>query len=750
MAALTCPALTFALLAGVAACASDSRESLPSSSAKSNEPGFGDGPVEDRVLVKLFDQIPGCDLEHRGVSVDFGTDATTGRVVTASDMQSNERGGATWATLVDSELQTNFRLTEATRLFASARLSPIEAKAVSFYVDGIALGSVKLKPGLEQIVTTPATEAPFDPGEHVLTMRFKGKRRESEGVASIDWLRAGFPDDEETTYGAPTLADVLQPDAALGRVPRRAIRLTSPSTVRCSLEVPPGARLRTALGVLGTGEGDARIVLRRDGHEPVKLLERHLKPTDAWEDVDASLEAYAGQIVHLELTATQATRGARVLFGDPEVLVSTRRPDRTPSAQVVVLVVLAGVTRAELPGHADRNVAYLDNLAKLSRDAAVFTDHRAVSSVAAGNLATLLTGLPPAVHTVTDLGSALPQRVPTIPERARDAGVQTAMFTAVPTSFEPYNFGSAMTRFVAVSPAEGEPRGALAEAADFLTQTLEREPSARLFLVVHSEGGHPPWSPTPKQLDSLPPEKYTGDIQPRRAAQQLAALRRKRGKVRLPDGDRVRVEALHQLALARQDAELGKLLAAMDVADVKDRALLVVTNDISSGVEQYFPEELPFDERGLDAPLIVSFPGGRASGRAVREPTSVEDVATTIATALGVTVREPWGRDLLEVASGLPLAADDVRYALFGESHTARWGTFVLRERASGPPELCDVAVDWTCTFDRRATHPLVAGALRVRHAAYERRTAQARYERQTAELDDATSAALRIWGATQ
>jgi undecaprenyl diphosphate synthase len=27
-----------------------------------------------------------------------------------------------------------------------------------------------------------------------------------------------------------------------------------------------------------------------------------------------------------------------------------------------------------------------------------------------------------------------------------------------------------------------------------LSVSCEREPSARIFLVVHSEGGHPPWS----------------------------------------------------------------------------------------------------------------------------------------------------------------------------------------------------------------------------------------------------------------
>ena len=103
-----------------------------------------------------------------------------------------------------------------------------------------------------------------------------------------------------------------------------------------------------------------------------------------------------------------------------------------------------------------------------------------------------LAKLPAAVHTVTDLGSALPKGVPTITQRARDAGIQTALFTDVPTSFRPYGFYRSMTRFVSISPAEGESRSALLEAASFVTTTLEREPTARIFLVVHAEGGHPP------------------------------------------------------------------------------------------------------------------------------------------------------------------------------------------------------------------------------------------------------------------
>ena len=746
----TLKAGSLALATGLLIACSSNSETKPGTqnSASPNEPGYGDGPVQDRTLLSFFDEIPSCAIEHRGVAIDFGTEGMVGRVESASELEPVERNGATWSTIVDKELSATFTLVEPKHLFLSARLAPLSGKALSLYIDGVPLGSAKFSGEDARTVTTATSADPFDAGEHKVLLRFRGKPRSSEALALIDWLRIGWPDDEDSTYGAPTLADVLQADAVIGKTPHRALRLRTPTTVRCSLRVPKGARFRTALGLLGNGEGDAEVVLRRDGKEPISLFKRHLKSSESWEDIDAPLDPFAGEIVHLEFKGMSATKGSRVLFGDPVLLVSTREPEPVPAAQVVVLVLWGGVTRDELPGYGDKPAHHLDNLGKFADSAAVYMQHRASVSTAGGNLATLLTGLPAAVHTVTDLGSALPKGVPTITQRARDAGIQTALFTDVPTSFRPYGFYRSMTRFVSISPAEGESRSALLEAASFVTSTLEREPTARIFLVVHAEGGHPPWAPTPKQVDALPPEKYTGDIQPRRAGQQLASLRRKKKRVRLPEGDRIRVEALHQLALAEQDAAFGKLIEAL--ANVEERSLVVVTNDISSGVDNYFPEELPFDEASLKAPLYIAYPSDLAEGRMVEEATSTEDVATTLAAALGVPLRGAWGRDLYRVTSGLALETSGVRYALFGETHTARWDQYLLREKPGSFSQICDLSIDWSCSFDRRPVLPLLSAALRQRHADFERRAKAVRFERETAELDDETSAALRIWGALQ
>lgn len=711
------------------------------------EPGFNDGPVADRSLATFYDRLSTCTIEHRGLSIDFGTEATTGRVLTPLG-ETVERDGATWSRVVTNDVTSIISLTQPQRIHLSARVEAEHARGVSLYIDGFPMGSSKLVPSQTKTVTTAVSEKSFDAGEHTILLRFKGKAREG-ALGYVDWLRVGSVDEDDSTYGAPTIPDITEPNASVGKVPRRAISLRAPATVRCVVEVPKGGRLRASLGVLGSGEAEAEVALRRDGKAPVSLVKRVVKASDVWEDVDAQLDAVEGEIVHVEFTAHSATKGTRLLFGDPELLVAARDPEPVPPAQVVVLVVMAGVTREELPGYANRGTE-LDNLARFAGTATRYMNHRASVSIAAGNVATMLTGLPAAVHTVTDHGSALPRGVPTVTQRARDAGVQTAMFTAVPTTFAPYGFARPMTKFVTIAPSDGEDRSALREASEFLTATLEREPTARIFLVVHTEGGHPPWAPNAKQLEAMPPEKYTGDIQPRRAGQQLASLRRKKKRVRLPEGDRQRVEALHQLALSEQDAAFGKLLEALTAANVEDKALLVVTNDISSGVDEYFLEELPFREASLDAPLYVSLPGGRASGRTVTEPTKVEDIATTIATALGVSLRTTWGDDLYRVASGLPLAGDRTRYALFGEHHTARWGPYLWLGRDGRQGQLCDLAVDWTCTFDRRPTMPLLTGALRQRHANFEAGVEGQRFERETVVLDDITSASLRVWGALQ
>lgn len=748
-------ALAFVGLAGALGCSSPHETTAPS--AVGSAPGFGDGPVVDRPIWSALDEIIGCDVEHRGVLFDFGTEMIRGRVRQRGEggpMRVVEHDGATWSVVEEREIEMSFVLTEPRRLFVASHLQPLAAKSIAFYVDGQPLSTRKLKAGEPRVIETDATELPFDAGEHVLSLRFSPKNQASGGYADIDWIRVGWPDDIKETFGAPTLSDLRQDDAAVGKVPHRSLRLRDATTVRCPLSVPKGARFRTALGLLGATTAEVEIAVRRDGAAPVSVLKKPLTATEAanWLDVDASLDAFAGQLVHLELKVSGVPAGGRVLMGDPEVLVTTAEPQSSPAAQAVVVILLTGVSRAELPGYAGRPLPQLENLTKISERATTFLAHRASSNTSVGNVATLLTGLPPQAHTVVDLGSMLPPSVPTLQQRARDASIQTAMFTGVPQSFAPFGFSRGLTHFVELSPVDGEGKSPLTEASGWLTSTLERAPASKLLLFVHSPGAHPPWSLTQKQLDLLPPENYTGDVQARRAGQQLRALRKKKLTLAaLPEADRVRLDALHQQALAEQDRELGQLLAAIDSANLEDKTMLIVTGDGSGTLDNLFDDNPTFDERAFELPLYVVFPGGRAAGRQVEEPTGIDDISTTMGGVLGLEKRaRTLGRDLLQVASAAPLHDRGPRFALFGDAASVRWGDFVLRQTGKGRATLCQLSVDPTCAFDRRPIFPLLAQAFAKQLAAYDAAARAFGFQEAPVSLDDRTLAALKVWGSME
>lgn len=750
--------LAAALLAAAPGCGEPKpQEGLGSGATPTPAPGFGDGPVADRAVFSIFDQVATCDLEHRGLLVDLGADRALGRVTPrgedAQPLESVEHHGANWSVATARTLDVSFTLAEPSRLFVSANVQAIGAKGVAFFIDEQPIGSAKLKPGSDpRVVSTATSELAFDPGEHTLSVRFSPAKVKG-AYAHVDWIRVGFPDEIRATWGPPTLADVLQADAALSRVPHRALRLKAPSTVRCPLRVPRGARLRTALGVLGGKEGTAEIAVRVDGQAPTLLLQKSLVGGDdaRWEDVEVDLDPYAGKLIHLELRTAGGANPGRVLFGDPEVLVSTIEPADTKQAQVVVLFVMSGIDRAELPGYADKPTPHLERLSRFAEQAALFQRHRAGSSVVTGNVATMLTGLPAGVHGVVDYGTSLPKKVPTIARRASDAAVQTALFTGVPHSFEPTGLASGMTKHVAVSPVEGEARDEIAEATTWLQQTLAASGSAKVFLVVHARGGHPPWHATAKQLDVLPPENYTGDVQPRRAAQQLAMLRRKNAAADLSELDLIRLGAFYQLSLVDMDIAFGALLDALDAANLEDRALLVVTADLATGLSTLFADSPAFDERTLELPLYVRFPKGQASGRKVDSATGPEDVAVTISNALGLPApNKQWGRDLAHVASGAALSGDGPRFALFGDAYSVRWDSLVMRERRQGRGTMCDLSYDPTCSFDRRPLLPFASSAMTRALAVYESEVEAAAVERQPLVLDDPTLAALKVWGTME
>jgi len=745
------------LAATVAAigCSGCDETAEPATASGDAEPSPAAEPSTDayQPVIQLVDALPMCDVDHRGLLLDLGSEAMVGRygwqLGTPEGIVAAEHGGASWARVYDRSFTLGFFLPEPERVFVSMRAIGRDARAAHLRLDGSYLGLLRFSRQRPDVESTSTTALPADAGLHRLQIRFRGRRQsDADPFAELDWVRIGVPDELKRTYGAPTLFHVLAPAAELGGVPHRALGLRAPGSIRCTVRVPADARLRTAVGLLGQGTATAALRIRADQSEPsvLRWLEVEGGASSRWTDVDVPLGGFESRIVSVELVAAETRGPGQLLFGDPMLVAPPNERPATPRATTVIIVVLDGAERADLPPWRSPT-PHMPNLAELVRASAVFDRHRAPSTLVAATVASLLSGLSPRAHGLVDDGARLPASVLTMGAIAREGSVRAAMFTGVPTTFEAFGFGEHWDHFVAYSPSGNRLASApFEDAIAWLGEAPARGADDKpLLALLHTRGGHPPWELTPKQAKELPPKDYTGYLGPRRSAQILADARARRS--RLSETDRERMRALYFAGLTEQDLALGKLIEQLDESGRWDSTLLIVTGDVASGRNTLFADGAPLDEELLTIPLYVHFPGDRYAGERIERPTEVYDIARTALAALGLTVPpEMLGRDLGAIAARADHAEERIRLAVIEDRYAARWGRFVLWGEIDKRPRLCELSLDPACEVDRSALYPIVTQAAFHRLVALDRRPPRPP-PREPVVFDAETVATLKVWG---
>lgn len=754
---------------------------------------------EEVVVHDLFSMVKQCDIYHRGAVMDLGSGAEVGRqgfdlfgassgwnasvggtipgVFNANvsdqpgDMNRSfvprldttnrpagqrevTREGASWLEISTKSISLWFHQWQTEPVFVQARIRGLGARQALARIDGKVVGALRFSREQVQIVQTKPTQDPLEAGHHVLSLAFSGAKRD-EASAEIDWIRVGTLDNDPTTFGAPTFRDIAA-HTTIGGQPHRALALRGPGRVRCTVALSPAMRFQTSIGLSGTGQGQARIELvRNDANVPTKLLHATDLSSDgkSADTVDVSLEGLNHQLASIDLIAKSTSAGGRILFGDPRLLTSTPKVTSRPQAQVMVVVVLSGASRNQLPPYSE--VQGLVTLSKIAQSAVTFYNHRAPTTTASGSVASLLTGLSAAQHRMTDPLSKLPQTTATIATAARDGRVTTAMFTGNPTTFEPFGLSRGWDRFVTVSPVSGqESNEPLLQARTWIDEQLKKDKNRSLLVVVHARAGHPPWTATAEQAKDLPPPEYAGNLNSRRGGQILAMERNRRfGRRPMPAQDRVRAQAFADLALVAEDKLLGELVQVLRHHKVWDASTLIVTSDIAMGGAGRIPfgdgEELGEDV--LEIPLIVRFPQDRMQGARLQSATQVTDVARSILLLMGLQPPPTMqGRDLLEIATHPERFASIAQFALVQDSYATRWGDYLLATRSPKKPWLCIVGPSAPrCSEDLSNSYPQLFSWLWQQTLADVQNATKAGESviREIATLDPETIAALTVWG---
>ena len=716
--------------------------------------------VDGRDRFEIIPNLSWCEVDHQGLLIDLGSPAAAAYsgfgAEHSDDYPDIERDGQSFVRAFGRSLKYDFWLDEPRAgTSVSVRVRGGEAKWLGLTIDDKRVGSIRPSANETKVYSLPPLAAELGRGHHRLKMSFSGAPRGTRAMqGEIDWVRIGERGDDTTGYAAPTLSNIVG-DVVLNGAPKRALVLNPPSTLRCWLRPAADARLKVALGFWGVGKGTAEVRVVADGEEPVVLQTRRVAGGDSasWTPLAVDLAPFAGKVIGVEFRALDGSRGGRVAFGDPSIARRLAAPIAIPKAKVAILLIAAGIDRRRVPPFGP--TGKLPSLGELGRAATAFSGYRAPSVVVQSVAASLLTGLPPRTHRVEDGSSRVADSVRLLSEMVKEASGRTAFFTGVPTTFAPFGFGSGWDTFDALSPVLDVPATEpLSRALKWLeTELDDGHPGPRL-LVVHARGSHPPWDLTREETQSLKPDEYAGILDPRRGGILLAALRaRRRVAHHLQEEDWVRLHALQDAALSKQDLVVGQLVALLKKKGAWDRSMIVFAGDVSAGE----PPDSPYDPQGslaenrLAVPLVVKFPGGDLGGRDEPLPASAADVSASILTALGIPVPESVdGVDLYAAAHGMvPVVAKALVASTKGR-YSTRLGSWLLRGELGKKPTLCAIDLDPACVNDVFDEKPYAARALWLSTFRAESAALHANgrpKEKQTASLDPDTVAALTVWG---
>ncbi len=709
------------------------------------------------VVLEAADRSARCAFGYHGPVLDLGAenDAAFGAKLTPPPIERVERDGASWAAIHGKSLTVEFFVvaTAADEVagatpYVEARVRGESARSIALSLNGRPLGAAALTKAESRTIVLRGAAAQPVAGANELVVHFSGMPRGADSAAEIAWIHFGVGD-VDPLYPAPTQRESIVNRSFATRAVR-ALSLRGPGFARCDTWLPAGGEVQSLVAIEGNGSADAEVRVVRDRAAPTLIGTLHVDASDPararvhkWPLGDVGPAGAPGAV---EVSVVRASKGARVLFGEPRVVatadgpVAPHAPHATASG--VVLVIMSQLGQRALSIYGGSLVT--PELSALSRSGVVFEANRASTGVSSGAVASMLTGRSARDVAVVDGDARLPKQVTTLADATRQAGITSAFFTANPLTSATFGFDRGWAHFEAHGPTDEGPASRVFDAA---AGWLAEHAHAPFLVVIHARGGHPPWDVALDRVRTLPPEGYAGDLDARHAGELFGRAVRVPG-YRFDDADRARAWALYGAAMEAEDAGLGRLVTQLRGRGVYDTTTLIVTGDVgvNDGARIPFLESEGLEEAALSTPLIVRFGQDGPAGVRTRAPTRGEDVASTVLRAFGlappVTFRGSDLRSVLDTGDGAresALAVDQDRFAL-------RWDRFVFSGAHDHENKLCDLSLEATCVTDVRQSYPL---ASRLLHAELFRTlvTERPSFAREAVSIDASTMAALRVWG---
>jgi arylsulfatase len=353
----------------------------------------------------------------------------------------------------------------------------------------------------------------------------------------------------------------------------------------------------------------------------------------------------------------------------------------TPDSPNVFLITV-DTLRADRLGAYGSGRALTPGLDRLAAESVVFENAYAPVPYTVPSVSGLLTGRHPFVTGVMGNFDIVPDAVPTLAERLREAGWRTGAvvsnFALRRTSGFNRGFDAYDDQFTQLELNREHPERTAQktrEAALAVFDELKREDVVPVFLWAHFQDPHGPYTPPEYYRDALVEEARSAAD----GRRSLPMSRTVSGIGGIPDyqqlGDEREVgfyRGSYDAEVAFVDAEISALLEGLQSRGALDNAIVVFASDHGEGLgedDYWFAHGETLGEPVVRIPLMIRAPGRKSERR--RDTASLLDVKPTLLSLLGITMTSSEGRDLFSRSAAEPalvlstlVGSNPARYAL--------------------------------------------------------------------------------------
>ena len=447
------------------------------------------------------------------------------------------------------------------------------------------------------------------------------------------------PRDHTATFDVTTLPHTCADETAFGievgggERRRYRFRLERPSTLLVSACRPAGG------APAGAGESLRLRVVRGGG----RTEELALPLAEEWRQERFELAPESSGEVELDLTPG-VPAGARVIVRD--LVVSTNEPARPARPARRAILISLDAFREDAIGTLGGRTR-TPNLDRLLGESERFYPAWSEEISTKPSHASMLTGVPAAVHGCDRGAVPLAPGFSTLAERLAGSGVATGGFAGTAPFFHDrfglgQGFGS--WRLEMWTSAQE-----LRQAAEWVA--VHRDDS--FFLFVHLYAAHADEAGLPYEAPGVTrrtvAERFgLPDYGCRDGACGAGLLLElNSGRVQRLPRDAEVLRFLYDRGVEALDRDLGVFVAGLEAAGLWRDSLVVLTADHGEQFDEhgYFLHTTPHEET-LRVPLVVKWPGGRAAGVATARPTTALDIAPTVLAYFGQTGADLPGSDL--------------------------------------------------------------------------------------------------------